>query len=129
MRDAVHRVFREDGADIYVSAAAISDFSPRRVEGKIRSGIPVTLVLEPLPKLLDEVIAAYHPAVIAFKLGREEEAAALEMVGRGVKIVAVNAPEAMGAAEAEVTIFTGEGRRTVRGSKEEVAAALWTAFL
>jgi len=129
MREAVHRVFREKGADIYVSAAAISDFSPRRVQGKIRSGTPATLELEPLPKLLDEVMDTYHPVTIAFKLGRDEEEAAKALLDRGVEIVAVNGPEAMGAPETEVTLISRKGRRTIQGSKEEVAAAIWTALL
>lgn len=129
MREAVHRVFREGGADIYVSAAAISDFSPRRVKGKIRSGIPATLDLEPLPKLLDEVMGAYHPVTIAFKMGRDEEEAAKALLDRGVEIVVVNTPDAMGAPEAGVTILSRDGRRTIEGSKEEVAAAIWTALL
>jgi phosphopantothenoylcysteine decarboxylase/phosphopantothenate--cysteine ligase len=125
MREAVHRAFGEGGVDIYVSAAAISDFSPQRVKGKIRSGPAVTLRLEPLPKLLDEVLSSYHPATIAFKLGRDEEEAARGMLGRGVQVVVVNAPEAMGAAEAAAVILTGAGRMAVEGSKEEVAAAVW----
>jgi phosphopantothenoylcysteine decarboxylase/phosphopantothenate--cysteine ligase len=129
MREAVHRIFREEGADIYVSAAAISDFSPRRVKGKIRSGAPVTLDLEPLPKLLEEVHASYHPVTIAFKLGRDEKKAAKAMMDGGVQVVVVNTPEAMGAPEAEVGILSRSGTRTARGSKEEVAAAVWTALL
>jgi phosphopantothenoylcysteine decarboxylase/phosphopantothenate--cysteine ligase len=129
MREAVHRIFREEGADIYVSAAAISDFSPRRVKGKIRSGAPVTLDLEPLPKLLEEVLESYHPVTIAFKLGRDEEEAAKAMMDGGVEVVVVNTPEAMGASGAEVTILSRSGTGTARGSKEEVAAAVWTALL
>ncbi|MDD1669209.1 MAG: bifunctional phosphopantothenoylcysteine decarboxylase/phosphopantothenate--cysteine ligase CoaBC [Methanomicrobiales archaeon] len=129
MREAVHREFRDRGADIYVSAAAISDFSPKRVKGKIRSGAPVTLDLEPLPKLLDEVMESYHPVTIAFKLGRNEERAARALRNRGADIVVVNTPDAMGTDEAEVTIISREGRRTAKGSKEEVAAAIWTALL
>ncbi|HVN65770.1 MAG TPA: bifunctional phosphopantothenoylcysteine decarboxylase/phosphopantothenate--cysteine ligase CoaBC [Methanomicrobiales archaeon] len=128
MREAVHRIFRDQGADIYVSAAAISDFSPERVEGKIRSGAPVTLRLTPLPKLIDEVVSAYHPVTIAFKLGRDEEAAAQGMLSRGVQVVVVNGPEAMGAAESGAVILTVAGRTAAGGSKEEVAAAVWKAL-
>jgi phosphopantothenoylcysteine decarboxylase/phosphopantothenate--cysteine ligase len=129
MREAVHRVFRDGGGDIYVSAAAISDFSPKRVKGKIRSGAPVTLDLEPLPKLLHEVRESYHPVTIAFKMGRDEEGAAKALRDRGVEIVVVNTPDAMGAPGAEVTILSRDGMRSVKGSKEEVAAAIWTALL
>jgi phosphopantothenoylcysteine decarboxylase/phosphopantothenate--cysteine ligase len=129
MREEVHRIFRDEGADIYVSAAAISDFSPERVKGKIRSGAPATLDLEPLPKLLDEVMGSYHPVTIAFKMGRDEEGAAKALLDRGVEIVVVNTPDAMGAPEADVIILSRDGRRAANGSKEEVAAAIWTALL
>ena len=128
MREAVHRIFRDEGADIYVSAAAISDFAPRRVKGKIRSGAPVTLDLDPLPKLLDEVLDAYHPVTVAFKVGRDEEGAATEMLNRGVKVVVVNPPESMGAPESEVVILSRSGRSLEKGTKEEVAAAIWAAL-
>jgi len=129
MREAVLRVFGDGGADIYVSAAAISDFSPKRVRGKIRSGAPATLDLEPLPKLLDEVMESYHPVTIAFKMGQDEGGAAKALQDRGVEIVVVNTPDTMGAPVAEVTILSRNGRRTFKGSKEEVAAAIWTALL
>jgi phosphopantothenoylcysteine decarboxylase/phosphopantothenate--cysteine ligase len=128
MREAVLGILGKEGADIYVSAAAISDFSPRRVEGKIRSGAAVNLRLEPLPKLLDEVLSLHHPETIAFKLGRDEEEAARGMLARGVLVAVVNTPEAMGAAESGATIFTKEGETRVAGSKEEVAAAVWKAL-
>jgi phosphopantothenoylcysteine synthetase/decarboxylase len=98
------------------------------VEGKIPSGAPVTLDLQPVPKLLEEVVSAYGPVTIAFKLGRNEEEAARRMLESGVQVVVVNAPEAMGAEEAGVTILTREGRRGVRGPKEEIAAAVWKAL-
>ena len=129
MRKAVRRILGSEGADLYVSAAAISDFAPKRVKGKIRSGKPVTLDLDPLPKLLDEVLESHRPEVIAFKLGRDEEKAARVLLARGARLVVVNTPDAMGAADAEVTIVTRGGREPVRGSKEEVAGAVWNALL
>ena len=73
MRCAVHRCFSESGADIYISAAAISDFAPKRVKGKIPSGKPVSLLLEPLPKVISEVMQNYNSLIIAFKLGRTQK--------------------------------------------------------
>ncbi len=73
MHTAVHSVFQGEGADIYLSAAAISDFAPERFSGKIPSGQKVNLVLDPLPKLLDEVRTHYSPKIIAFKLGEAQE--------------------------------------------------------
>ena len=129
MRDAVHRLLAERAFDFYVSAAAVSDFAPERIEGKIPSGTPVTLTLRPLPKIIDEVIDRHGPRVVAFKLGWDEEAAAEALLSKGAECVVMNTPEVLGAGEGDFVILTRTGGRTdVSGSKEEVAAALWSAL-
>jgi len=129
MHQAVLRVCRDDGVDIYVSAAAVSDFAPERREGKIPSGSPLTVRLNPLPKIIDEVMAAFHPVTVAFKLGWHEEERARAMPEAGAKMVVVNTPVAMGAAEGSFRIMTAGGVTEVTGSKEEVAAAVWSGLL
>jgi phosphopantothenoylcysteine decarboxylase/phosphopantothenate--cysteine ligase len=129
MQDAVHRNLREIRADIFLSAAAISDFAPVRHTGKIRSGKPVMLSLEPLPKLIGEVLSRYHPVTVAFKLGWDEEAAAQEMLDRGAALVVMNTPSAMGAEEADVEILAQGSRTKVSGAKEDIAAAIWQEIL
>ncbi|NLA99620.1 MAG: bifunctional phosphopantothenoylcysteine decarboxylase/phosphopantothenate--cysteine ligase CoaBC [Methanomicrobiales archaeon] len=129
MREAVLSVCRDDGVDIYVSAAAISDFAPERHEGKIPSGSSRTIRLNPLPKIIDEVMAACRPVTVAFKLGWDEEERAKAMLDAGVRMVVVNAPPAMGAAEGLFRIMTADGIRDVSGSKEEVARAIWSGLL
>jgi len=129
MRDAVLSVCREEGVDIYVSAAAISDFAPERHEGKIASGSPRTVRLEPLPKVIDEVKAACDPVTVAFKLGWDEEERARAMLEGGVRMVVVNAPPTMGAAEGSFRIMTADSVTDVSGSKEEVARAIWSGLL
>jgi phosphopantothenoylcysteine decarboxylase/phosphopantothenate--cysteine ligase len=129
MRSAVLAVCRE-GVDIYASAAAISDYAPERREGKIPSGSPLTVRLDPLPKVIDEVMAAFHPVTVAFKLGWHEEERARAMLEAGARMVVVNAPPAMGAAEGSFCLMTtGGATRDVTGSKEEVAAAIWAGLL
>ncbi|NLM29714.1 MAG: bifunctional phosphopantothenoylcysteine decarboxylase/phosphopantothenate--cysteine ligase CoaBC [Methanomicrobiales archaeon] len=129
MRSAVLRICRDEGVDIYVSAAAISDFAPERQEGKIPSGSPLTVRLTPLPKIIDEVMAACHPVTVAFKLGWHEDERAQEMLETGLRMVVVNAPPAMGAAEGLFSLMTFDGVTEVSGSKEEVAAAVWSGLL
>lgn len=129
MRSAVLRVCRDEGIDIYVSAAAISDFAPERLEGKIPSGSALTVRLNPLPKVIDEVIAACHPVTVAFKLGWREEERAQAMLDAGLRMVVVNAPPVMGAAEGVFSIMTADGVTEVSGSKEEAAAAVWSGLL
>ena len=129
MRSAVLAVCRE-GVDIYASAAAISDYAPERREGKIPSGSPLTVRLDPLPKVIDEVMAAFHPVTVAFKLGWHEEERARAMLEAGARMVVVNAPPAMGATEGSFRLMTAGGAtRDVTGSKEEVAAAIWAGLL
>lgn len=126
MRDAVISVCRDEGVDIYVSAAAISDFAPERHEGKIPSGSPRTVRLDPLPKVIDEVAAACSPVTVAFKLGWDEEERARAMLDAGGRMVVVNTPTAMGATEGSFRIMTANSVTDVSGSKEEVAGAIWS---
>jgi phosphopantothenoylcysteine decarboxylase/phosphopantothenate--cysteine ligase len=125
MRRAVHRFFSDKGADIYISAAAISDFAPEAVKGKIPSGSPVRLVLEPLPKLLPEVIEKYHPLTIAFKLGDVSGNMAKSLIAHGAAMVLVNEPETMGSTHGRYFLVTDGGRYPLNGSKDEIAAAIW----
>jgi phosphopantothenoylcysteine decarboxylase/phosphopantothenate--cysteine ligase len=129
MRRAVLSVCRDDGVDIYASAAAISDFAPERCEGKIPSGSPLDIRLNPLPKIIDEVMATCRPVTVAFKLGWHEEERARTMLDAGVKMVVVNAPPAMGAAGGTFSLMTADAVTEVTGSKEEVAAAIWSGLL
>jgi phosphopantothenoylcysteine decarboxylase/phosphopantothenate--cysteine ligase len=129
MRSAVHRCFSERGADIYISAAAISDFAPKRVDGKIPSGKPVTLFLEPLPKVLSEVIDHYKALIIAFKLGRTPKKLAKKMLDHGVAMVLMNAPETMGSSRGEYLLLTQNGESPLIGTKEEIASAIWNAVI
>jgi phosphopantothenoylcysteine decarboxylase/phosphopantothenate--cysteine ligase len=126
MRDAVMRLLDEEGFDYYCSAAAISDFAPARREGKIPSGEEVALTLEPLPKLIDAVMRRKDVRIVAFKLGWDGEAKAQAMLDAGAALVVVNTPAVMGAEGGAFTFLSATGRKEVKGTKEEVAAALWS---
>lgn len=125
MRDAVLRILQEGPVDYYVSAAAISDFAPRRHQGKIRSGDPVDLHLDPLPKLLTEVCTSHPITAIAFKLGWDDRPRATALLDQGVELVVLNTPLEMGSAEGSFTLLTHDSEEQIQGSKEEVAAAVW----
>jgi len=129
MRCAVHRCFTENSADIYISAAAISDFAPKKVDGKIPSGKPVTLFLEPLPKVLLEVIDHYKALIIAFKLGRTPKKLAKKMLDQGVAMVLMNSPETMGSSRGEYLLLTRNREMPLNGTKEEIACAIWNAVI
>jgi phosphopantothenoylcysteine decarboxylase / phosphopantothenate---cysteine ligase len=129
MHTGVHSVFKKDGADIYISAAAISDFAPVRMKGKIPSGKRVNLVLEPLPKLLDEIRQRYIPMIIAFKLGTAQEEAAKAMITNGIDMVLLNSAETMGRKNGEYILMTDATSLPLTGTKEEIAAAIWETII
>ena len=127
LREAVLAYGEGCGIDVYVSAAAISDFAPERFPGKLPSGAPATLALEPLPKVIDEVIARYAPLTIAFKLAEDADAQAGVLLERGATLVVANTPETMGAAGGTFALHSHRGIRVVEGTKEEVARAIWSS--
>jgi phosphopantothenoylcysteine decarboxylase/phosphopantothenate--cysteine ligase len=129
MRCAIHHCFSESGADIYISAAAISDFAPKRVKGKIPSGKTVSLLLEPLPKVITEVMQNYHPLIIAFKLGRTQKKMAEAMIAQGIEMVLMNEPESMGSDSGEYMLLTRNAERPLKGTKEEIASSIWNAVV
>ncbi len=128
MHEAVLRRLAGEGADIYVSAAAISDFAPQRIEGKIPSGSPIRIELVPLPNLIRKV-AGKGPFVVGFKLGSDAELRAGELLDAGASIVVCNGPDAMGAQSGEFVLVTREDRTVVTATKEEAAARIWQAVL
>jgi phosphopantothenoylcysteine decarboxylase / phosphopantothenate---cysteine ligase len=130
MRTAVLRVLEEhNGADIYISAAAISDFAPRRKAGKIASGKPARLDLTPLPKLLDAVVKQYRPFTVAFKIGRNPEAKAKRLVRQGASMVLMNYPETMGSPDGTYDLLVRNDIIRIAGSKEEISIRTWDEII
>ena len=130
MSSAVLRYLSENnGADIYISAAAISDLAPVMMDGKIPSGKAVSLELEPLPKLLGRVMQDYAPLTIAFKLGRRPEKKAKAMIDQGVAMVLMNAPETMGQENGDYVRLDVRGTERLQGPKDNTAARVWEEIL
>lgn len=121
MHDALHRICESENVDLYISAAAISDFAPERRPGKIPSGQAETIGLIPLPKLISLVAHEYKIPTVAFKLGEDAEERAKTMLGRGIFLVVSNGPESMGSTESRVVVLGDDIRREYSGSKEDVA--------
>lgn len=130
MRNAVLDFQKEEGGtDIYISAAAISDFAPAVIAGKIPSGGPATLSLEPLPKLISEVVEKFSPFVVAFKIDRLPEKGARALLALGANMVLMNQPETMGSPDGGYTLLDKAGSTELRGSKEEIAAAIFRGIM
>jgi phosphopantothenoylcysteine decarboxylase/phosphopantothenate--cysteine ligase len=130
MHAAVHTCLKDqDGTDIYISAAAVSDFAPKRQKNKIPSGKPAMIRLEPLPKLIDDILASGLSHVVAFKLDREPEKKAQAMIEKGVTLVLMNPPETMGSPRGEYVILSSRGSIPCKGTKDEIAAVIWETLI
>lgn len=82
MMDAVQKELKQ-GFDIYISAAAISDFTARKSREKISSSRPLTIELKPTAKIIDRVRKEYPDLfVVAFKA---ETVGAEELLSRAQK--------------------------------------------
>lgn len=129
MRKAVlNHLKKNKGTDLYISAAAISDFAPEAVKGKIPSGKPAGINLEPLPKLITEVIQQYHPFTIAFKIDRSPEKGARAMLTNGAAIVLLNTPETMGSAEGHYILLDKQEKTALNGTKDAIAERVLEKF-
>ena len=129
MREAVLFAIKSQRYDYYISAAAVSDYKPDASDGKIPSGEEICIKLNPLPKILDEVLLNFSGIVVAFKLGEDSVLKAEDMLNRGVFMVAANAPETMGAKTGKYILCTKAEKTEVSGDKEEVAKAIWMKLL
>ena len=125
------------GADALVSAAAISDFTVEARETKIRSGEPLTLELEPTPKLIDSVREA-HPdlTVVGFKVETGDSEAdgsadgdaamverARDLLDRtGAAFVVANDASVMGEAATRALVVRPESVAPYEGSKDGLGA-------
>ncbi len=124
--DMHEAVLREaEGADYYLSAAAISDFAPKRADGKIKSGSATSVKLEPLEKLITK-IAAKGVKTVGFKLGRDAEEEGLHLLAYdNIVLVLANKPETMGSPFGEYVFLRKDGKETVCGTKDEIAGIVW----
>jgi phosphopantothenoylcysteine decarboxylase/phosphopantothenate--cysteine ligase len=113
-----------EGADAYVAAAAVGDYTVDAADRKLRSGEPRTLELRPTKKVIDEVRAA-HPdlPMVGFKLetATDDEtllAAARETLDRaGLSFVVANDASAMGASETRALLVDREQATEYAGDK------------
>lgn len=128
MGDAIRSVIKEQVPDLYISAAAISDFAPDCINGKIPSGKPASIHLHPLPKLLDLALGTI-PITIAFKLGSSAHEEAAQLLQRGVTMVCANKPENLGSEDALYTIMDSFGNQPIEGSKQEIASQIFERII
>ena len=124
-------------ADICVVPAAISDFAPRKTAGKIssRKG-PVSLELEPTPKILTTLRKHTKDALVGFKAEAgvrpaelKEKALALLKEADLDFVVANDVGKVKGAYTA-IVIYDRKGRsEAFEGGKDLAAERIWSAIV
>jgi len=124
-------------ADICVVPAAISDFAPRKTAGKIpsRRG-PVSLELEPTPKILTTLRKHTKDALVGFKAEAgvrpaelKEKALALLKEADLDFVVANDVGKVKGAYTA-IVIYDRKGRsEAFEGGKDLAAERIWSAIV
>ncbi|MFB6168983.1 MAG: bifunctional phosphopantothenoylcysteine decarboxylase/phosphopantothenate--cysteine ligase CoaBC, partial [Haloferacaceae archaeon] len=123
-------------ADALVASAAVGDFTVEERPEKIRSGEPITLDLQPTPKVITEVREA-HPdlPVVGFKLepGADDDAlvgAARTLMDRtGLAMVVANDADALGGDRTRSLLVRPDGDyEVVEGSKADLGARVATAL-
>ncbi|WP_129115178.1 bifunctional phosphopantothenoylcysteine decarboxylase/phosphopantothenate--cysteine ligase CoaBC [Halegenticoccus tardaugens] len=114
-----------EGADALVSAAAVSDFTVDPAAEKIRSGEPLTLDLEPTPKLIDEMRGAYPDlVVVGFKAETSGDDDAMVSEARrimdraGLAFVVANDASVMGKAETRALVVRADAVDEFGGDKD-----------
>jgi phosphopantothenoylcysteine decarboxylase/phosphopantothenate--cysteine ligase len=122
MHEAVSTAVED--ADALVSAAAVSDFTVETAAEKIRSGEPVTLELQPAPKLIDDVRAASPDLpIVGFKAetSGDDEAMveqARELASRvDLSLVVANDASVMGADETRALLVREDDTEEFVGTK------------
>jgi phosphopantothenoylcysteine decarboxylase/phosphopantothenate--cysteine ligase len=133
MRDACMSELKR-GYDIFISAAAISDFIPENPSAsKIKSENELNLKLRPAPKLLPEIRSGYpEMTVIGFKaetgIGLQElvNRASSMLESYGLDLVVANdvAEKGIGTDDNSICLIGKESNSCHSGSKRELAIAI-----
>jgi phosphopantothenoylcysteine decarboxylase / phosphopantothenate---cysteine ligase len=123
------------GADILFMAAAVADFRPVRVEGKLKkSDAPAALALEPAPDVLRETRAARPDGTVvvgfALETGDGRDSARAKLREKGLDLIALNSADEPGSGfdvdTNRVVLLDASGREEALPllRKDEVAETL-----
>jgi len=119
-------------ADLFVSAAAPSDFVVDMAKSKIKTAKEITIRLKMAPKIIKEVRKIYDGHIIGFKaetgLSDKElvEVARRKMEEDRLEMVVANdvKERGMGTPDTRVVVVTGKGVRWFEGDKRDVAKGI-----
>ena len=111
--------------DAVILPAALSDFIPATVKGKLDSTEPISLKMKKAPKIIDELRKKHKGLLYAFKLGsrikNDELIKKAEGLLKNSDCVIANFSDAMGSKESKVAIVDKKKTEWIEGTKIELS--------
>jgi phosphopantothenoylcysteine decarboxylase/phosphopantothenate--cysteine ligase len=125
------------GCDLFVSAAAPSDFIVEMAENKVKTSDELIIKLKAAPKIIKELRKVYEGSIIGFKAETgvtDEELhkiASDKMAEDRLEMVVANdvKERGMGTEDTRVLILTDKREEWIQGLKSEVAEAIVKTFI
>lgn len=136
MRRAVLDEMSKSRYDVFISSAAVADYTVKKASGKIKSGRERVIQLKPTRKIVDEV-KKKHPAtfVVGFKAEHSLSGSGLlnsakkKLAKANLDLIVANdvSKPAFGGNENEVWVIDKAGKvtKTGRKSKRTIAKNIW----
>ncbi len=136
MLDAVMKEI-ENGYDLFISTAAISDFIIEKAERKIKTNSELCLTLREAPKIIREVRKASNIQIIGFKAETGVKDDELIKIAREkmredrLQMVVANdvMERGMGTRDGRVVIVTEKDEKWVEGDKSEIARKIMEIYV
>ena len=111
--------------DAVIVPAALSDFIPTVVKGKLDSTDPISLKMKKAPKIIDSLRKKHKGLLYAFKLGsrikNDELVKKAEGLLKNSDCVIANFSDAMGSKESKVAIVDKKKTEWIEGTKIELS--------
>ena len=111
--------------DAVIVPAALSDFIPTTVKGKLDSTEPISLKMKKAPKIIDNLRKKHKGLLYAFKLGsrikNDELIKKAEGLLKNSDCVIANFSDAMGSKESKVAIVDKKKTEWIEGTKIELS--------
>ena len=111
--------------DAVIVPAALSDFIPTTVKGKLDSTEPISLKMKKAPKIIDNLRKKHKGLLYAFKLGsrikNDELIKKAESLLKNSDCVIANFSDAMGSKESKVAIVDKKKTEWIEGTKIELS--------
>ena len=105
--------------------AALSDFIPKKIKGKLDSSKPVSLEMKKAPKIIDQIRKNHKGLLYTFKLGSkisdDELIKRAKLLLKKSDCVVANFSEAMGATDSKAAIVDKNNIEWIKGSKIDLS--------